>query len=211
MPDARKRRVSKESVKRAADRAEAASSGLTVGDEIEAHGPLNPPVVHHRPTDYSPEMDAEAEQLSAEGCTDEELAHHFGISVRQLYRWKAKYKSFRQSIKEGADRADDRVVNTLYRRAIGYEQDAVKIFMPAGSSEPVYAPYREAIAPDVTAQIFWLKNRQSGKWRDRREVETTVTLTVEDRLRRAIDRRRMVDVTNDSKLIEAVADSASDD
>jgi hypothetical protein len=35
----------------------------------------------------------------------------------------------------------------------------VKIFMPAGAKKPVYAPYREHVPPDVTACIFWLKNR----------------------------------------------------
>jgi hypothetical protein len=37
--------------------------------------------------------------------------------------------------------------------------DAVKIFMPAGAKKPVYAPYVEHVPPDVTAAIFWLKNR----------------------------------------------------
>ena len=27
------------------------------------------------------------------------------------------------------------------------------------------------LAPDVTAQIFWLKNRKPGQWRDKQEVE----------------------------------------
>lgn len=27
------------------------------------------------------------------------------------------------------------------------------------------------VAPDVTAQIFWLKNRKPGQWRDKQEIE----------------------------------------
>lgn len=27
------------------------------------------------------------------------------------------------------------------------------------------------IAPDTTAQIFWLKNRKPAKWRDKQEIE----------------------------------------
>ena len=27
------------------------------------------------------------------------------------------------------------------------------------------------MAPDVTAQIFWLKNRKSAEWRDKAELE----------------------------------------
>ncbi|MEG0260547.1 MAG: helix-turn-helix domain-containing protein [Lysinibacillus sp.] len=29
------------------------------------------------------------------------------------------------------------------------------------------------VAPDVTAQIFWLKNRKSGEWRDKQQTEVT--------------------------------------
>jgi hypothetical protein len=42
----------------------------------------------------------------------------------------------------------------------------VKIFMPAGAKAPVYAPYVEHVPPDVTAAIFWLKNRDPAHWRD---------------------------------------------
>src|SRR5262249_21754901 len=61
---------------------------------------------------------------------------------------------------------DNRVERSLYQRATGYTFDAVKIFLPKDSTVPVYAPYREHCPPDVTACIFWLKNRQSEEWRD---------------------------------------------
>jgi L-alanine-DL-glutamate epimerase-like enolase superfamily enzyme len=51
------------------------------------------------------------------------------------------------------------VERSLYERANGYTYDAVKIFMPAGAKKPVYAPYVEHMPRDVTAGIFWLKNR----------------------------------------------------
>jgi hypothetical protein len=56
-------------------------------------------------------------------------------------------------------------------RANGYSYDAVKIFMPAGAKKPVYAPYVEHVPPDVTAGIFWLKNRDPAHWRDAWHLE----------------------------------------
>jgi hypothetical protein len=56
-------------------------------------------------------------------------------------------------------------------RAVGYHYDAVKIFVPAGAKRPVYAPYVEHVPPDVTAQIFWLKNRDPAHWRDAWQME----------------------------------------
>jgi hypothetical protein len=71
--------------------------------------------------------------------------------------------------------ADERVERSLYQRAVGYEQEEVKIFMPGGAEDPVYAPFRAKIAPDVTAGIFWLKNRRGDSWRDKHDVEHGIT------------------------------------
>ena len=59
-------------------------------------------------------------------------------------------------------------------RGVGYSYDAVKIFMPAGAKKPVYAPYVEHVPPDVTACIFWLKNRDPAHWRDAWQVDQTL-------------------------------------
>jgi hypothetical protein len=47
----------------------------------------------------------------------------------------------------------------------------VKIVMPAGAKKPVYAPCVKHLPPDVTAGIFWLKNRNPVKWRDAWQLE----------------------------------------
>jgi hypothetical protein len=55
--------------------------------------------------------------------------------------------------------------------AVGYNFEATKIFMPAGHTKRVYAPYIEHVPPDVTACIFWLKNRDPQNWRDAQLLE----------------------------------------
>lgn len=124
-----------------------------------------------RPSKYKPEFAAHAEKLCQLGATDIEVADFFAVDVRTVYRWKHEHDGFCQALNAGKDKADQRVVNSLYQRAVGYEQDAVKIFMPANAAAPVYADYREKIAPDTTAAIFWLKNRQPELWRDKQEIE----------------------------------------
>ena len=120
-----------------------------------------------RPTLYREDYPKQAEKLCALGATDQEIADFFEVDVRTIYRWKAEHEPFCQALKAGKDVADDRVERSLFMRATGYEQDEVKIFMPAGASEPVYAPYRAKVAPDTTACIFWLKNRRREEWRDK--------------------------------------------
>lgn len=128
-----------------------------------------------RPTAFKDEFVKSAEKLTALGATDIELADFFEVDVRTIYRWKHDHQEFCQALNAGKTKADERVVNSLYQKAVGYEQDAVKIFMPGGATEPVYAPYREKIAPDTTAAIFWLKNRQPGEWRDKQDIDQKVS------------------------------------
>jgi hypothetical protein len=117
-----------------------------------------------RPTDYKPEFVEQSEKLARLGATDMEMADFFGIRLQTLYRWRVTYPEFSDSARVGKEFADNRVERSLFQRAIGYEQDEVKIFMPAGADEPVYAPYRARVIPDTRAAEFWLKNRKRFDW-----------------------------------------------
>jgi hypothetical protein len=125
-------------------------------------------------------------QLAVKGWTDDEMASFFGIDRATWYRWKAADQAFCDALKDWKSEADARVERSLYEKAVGFSQEAVKIFMPAGAETPVYAPYVERMAPDTTAAIFWLKNRQPSQWRDKQEVE----LTVSDDIAEMLDARR---------------------
>jgi hypothetical protein len=59
-----------------------------------------------------------------------------------------------------------RAARSLCQRGVGYDYDAVKIFMPAKAKKPIYAPYVEHVPPDPTSAIFWLKNGDPEHWRD---------------------------------------------
>jgi hypothetical protein len=126
-----------------------------------------------RPSSFKPEFTKQAEKLCLLGATDREIADFFEVDVRTVYRWKAENAEFCQAIKAGKEVADDRVERSLFQRAVGYEQEEVKIFMPSGAESPVYAPFTAKIAPETTAAIFWLKNRRPAEWRDRVVQEIT--------------------------------------
>ena len=118
-----------------------------------------------RPSKYDPAFVERAKKLCVHGFTDVEIADFFEVSVSTLSLWKVEHPEFSEALKAAKREADARVEASLYHKALGYSFDAVKIFMPAGATEPVYAPYREHVPPDTTAAIFWLKNRQSDRWR----------------------------------------------
>lgn len=127
-----------------------------------------------------------AMKLAEYGHTMEEIADIIDVAVSNLYKWM-KDKRFREAIKKGREVADDRVVNSLYARALGYEYDEITyekikcgLAMRATKEEedieiseikavPQYKikVVTKKVIPDVTAQIFWLKNRQPEQWKDR--------------------------------------------
>lgn len=124
-----------------------------------------------RPTAYRTQFADQAKLMCERGATDIELADFFKVDVRTIHNWKHAHAEFFHSVKVGKSDADDRVERSLYHRAIGYEQDEVKIFMPSGAEKPVYAPYRAKVAPDTTAATFWLKNRRPEEWREKSELK----------------------------------------
>lgn len=79
-------------------------------------------------------------------------------------------------MKLGKEAADERVEQSLYRRAVGYSFDAIKIMQYEG--EPVVVPFVEHVPPDVGAAQFWLKNRKGKDWRDKQDIEHSGGMTV---------------------------------
>jgi hypothetical protein len=58
------------------------------------------------------------------------------------------------AIRAGKEVTAKRVERSLYDRANGYNNEAVKIFMPAGSKQPVIVHYTEHCPPDVGLRLF---------------------------------------------------------
>lgn len=131
-----------------------------------------------RPSKYDAKFPEQARKLCLIGATDLEIADFFDVNVATLYRWKNEHPEFREALKEAKAEADKRVEESLYHRALGYSHDAEKVFNYQG--EIVRAPYREHYPPDTTAAIFWLKNRQPERWRDKQEVEHAGTIETKD-------------------------------
>lgn len=80
------------------------------------------------------------EGWARDGLTDEQIAHNIGINKATLYDWIKKYPDISDSLKNGKAVADYQVENALFNSALN---------------------------GNVTAQIFWLKNRRPDKWRDK--------------------------------------------
>ncbi len=141
-------------------------------DKVEQKPSAEKKSARGRPSKYDPKMIEQARKLCELGATDRDVADFFEISESTLNLWKGLYPEFSESLKVGKDAADERVIQSLYRRATGYVHDAVKIAVNA-QGEITKVPFVEHYPPDTTAAIFWLKNRRKEDWRDRVVNELT--------------------------------------
>lgn len=113
-----------------------------------------------------------------DGLTEEQIAKNLGISYMTFRRAKKDPEYGEQISKaliQTKDVVDMEVENMLLKRARGYEYDEVTEEYEMGVLVKRKVTHK-MVVPDTSAQIFWLKNRQPDKWRDRREVDNTVAL-----------------------------------
>ena len=100
-----------------------------------------------------------------DGLIDEQIAHNCGISAGTLYDWKKRFPQIAEALKKGKAVVDVQVENALLKRALGYE--TVEEMTEEGPDGTKIRTTRKRVPPDVTAQIFWLKNRMPDRWHDK--------------------------------------------
>lgn len=124
---------------------------------------------------YKPEYAKIAYKLCLLGKTDAEIGDILGFNEATINAWKKIHPDFGQALIDGKELADANVANSLYHRAIGWQQPAKKIMQNNGV--PVIVDYTEHFPPDTQAATRWLMNRQPKLWRDRPSEENADTPT----------------------------------
>lgn len=110
-----------------------------------------------------------------DGLQDKQIAHNIGISHDTFYAWVKRFPDFSEALKSGRAPVDIAVENAMLKAALGYDSEEVieERAWDADREEMVVVGTRtvtKRVPPNVTAQIFWLKNRKPEQWRDRRDV-----------------------------------------
>lgn len=132
-----------------------------------------------RKTKYNKEMNVLVKEYAERGLSDSEIAHNLGINYTYIYEWIKKYPEFSKALKEGKRVIDEKVENALLKKATGYEYEEIETIATAekrGKEVENITPIRirkikRQIAPDTTAQIFWLTNRKRDDWKHVRQIE----------------------------------------
>lgn len=121
------------------------------------------------------------EGWAREGLTNKQIAHNMGISERSLADWINRFPAICAALKKGKAPVDFEVENALLKRAKGYTvTETVEEIYTTGErdldgnykvrSRHIRKITRD-VPPDVTAIIYWLNNRKSECWRNRKAAE----------------------------------------
>jgi hypothetical protein len=129
------------------------------------------PKKNGRPTTYRAEYARLGFWMAQAGKTNEEIAAELGVAESTFYCWLKKHPKFTEALKAGREEPDRLVEQSLFQRAIGYDYEEVKIIT---GDNPRTETTMKQKAPDVVAQIFWLKNRRPDRWRDKQEHSHTI-------------------------------------
>ena len=97
-----------------------------------------------RPGQYLDHYAKLAYKYCLKGAIDSDLAVLFGVSEQTINNWKLKHEDFSLALRRGKAVVDCEVAKKLFENAI---------------------------SGDLRAIIFWLKNRRSEYWADRRNHE----------------------------------------
>jgi len=100
------------------------------------------------------------------GLTNKELAVAFEVSEATIYSWIKDRPEFKAALEGGRKKADVAVAVSLRQRALGYDITVEKAMWDKVQGRHVIIETKKTILPNVTAQIFWLKNRFAAIWRD---------------------------------------------
>jgi hypothetical protein len=116
------------------------------------------------------------------GARQQDVAEFFGVSTSTVAIWAERNEDFKQAAREGAIMFGMKVAETLGQRALGYdytETEMAEHLDKYGRVHKLMKVTNRHMPPDVTAIIFYLKNRHRDAWADvnRVEVDASVEIT----------------------------------
>lgn len=114
-------------------------------------------------------------RLLKEGRTEADIAEVVGVSTRTLTNWKGKHQELLLAVREAKLTADELVEASLFQKALGYSHPEEKIFCNEGMI--VTHDTTKHYPPDTQAAMFWLRNRQPERWKEKTEGDVNVNNT----------------------------------
>lgn len=110
-----------------------------------------------------------------DGLSITQICTNLGVHTKYWYKAIDASDEFARIATRTKDVVDREIENAMYKRAMGYEYDEVTEEYEMGFLTKKKVVHKQ-VPPDTGAQVFWLKNRKSDVWKDKREVDNTLAL-----------------------------------
>lgn len=119
---------------------------------------------------------------AAKGCTNKEIAQNMGVTRATLYNWEQKHVDILDAIKKGRQLSIQAIENKFFQTAFGGVEEITEVIEEKtvidnkGNEHKVVDKKitRRKLPPNVTAQIFYLKNKAG--YTDSPEVNVTTQI-----------------------------------
>lgn len=122
---------------------------------------------------FKPSYIPMAKKGAAAGFTRQEMADLFGVTVFQVERWAMDNLEFAEALAGNSLRADTRVRQSLYEKAIGYKRTVTKVFNNGPDTAPTVVEFEEEMPPDTQAAVRWLECRDPTHWQPSQSLALT--------------------------------------
>ncbi|MBU2177631.1 MAG: hypothetical protein KJ556_21270 [Gammaproteobacteria bacterium] len=136
-----------------------------------------------RPAKWDASMIFRVMFLARLGLTEKEIAIAVNVHEHTIYYWKRTKPDLLAALEEGKAEYTERVEKGLLESAVGYSHPDVHIAVTK-HGEVIKTPITKHYPPNVTAAIFYLKNRAANRWMDVHRIEG------------AVQHRHTLDLTN---------------
>jgi len=105
------------------------------------------------------------------GSTITSACDAVGINKTTFYDWMKTKPNFSNAIKKAQSIPNKKVEKALYKSAVGYLTTVAKYQVKGPKGEPQTKTIKKKILPNITAMIFWLKNKMPDEWKDKQDIE----------------------------------------
>lgn len=134
------------------------------------------------PSKYDASVPERILNLAKLGLSVLQMADAMGVAESTMARWLRDREGVREAYHRGRWEHDHGVELSLEQRATGYTYDEVRVVSGVDSLGREYSyttTTTKHVPGDVTAQVFWLKNRHPDRWHDvNKDSNTTNILNV---------------------------------
>jgi len=172
-------------------------------------------------TSKMPELYEDLDKLKRESVEATLVSLNNGICLRDsckaaghsdvtFYRYRQRYPWIQEAMETINEARIQVVEDALFQSAVGYdyetsekriEQTVDEDGNTSGEKKQVMSKKQIHVQPVVTAQIFWLKNRSRGKWRNDHSIEIHSSHTERKELAIELEVREMVEATSTEDLV----------